>query len=295
MKLNLHGIFPPIPTPFRNDEVDLVSLKDNITRWMKTGLAGLVVLGSNGEAPLIDDEEAFRVLAAARERVPRDRTFIAGAAHESTRATIAAVRRAADAGADAVLVRTPSYFKSQMTSDVFVRHYTEVADASPVPVILYNVTIFTGVNLQPATVARLAEHPNIVGVKESGGDVAQIGDLVAATPPDFKVIVGSAPTMYASFCVGAVGAVVAIASVVPDVCVRLYELFQQGRHAEAVALQRRLTPLARSVTGAYGAGGLKAALDLAGYVGGQPRRPLPPATPQAIEVIRDQLAELGSA
>jgi 4-hydroxy-2-oxoglutarate aldolase len=295
MKLNLHGIFPPIPTPFHLDEVDLVSLKDNIARWMKTGLAGLVVLGSNGEAPLVDDEEAFLVLAAARERVPSDRTFIAGAAHESTRATIAAVRRAADAGADAVLVRTPSYFKSQMTNDVFLRHYTEVADASPVPVILYNVTIFTGVNLQPAVVARLAEHPNIVGVKESGGDIAQIGDLVATTPPDFKVIVGSAPTMYASFCVGAVGAVVAVASIVPDVCVRLYELFRQGRHAEAAALQRRLTPLARSVTGVYGAGGLKAALDLAGYVGGQPRRPLPPATPQAIDVIRGQLAELAGA
>jgi 4-hydroxy-tetrahydrodipicolinate synthase len=295
MKLNLHGILPPIPTPFRDDEVDLVSLKNNVARWMKTGLAGLVVLGSNGEAPLIEDEEAFRVLEAAREHVPGDRTFIAGAARESTRATIAAVRRAADAGADAVLVRTPSYFKSQMTGDVFVRHYTEVADASPVPVILYNVTIFTGVNLQPAAVARLAEHPNIVGVKESGGDIAQIGDLVAATPSDFEVIVGSAPTMYASFCVGAVGAVVAIASVVPDLCVKLYELFQQGRHAEAVALQRRLTPLARSVTGVYGAGGLKAALDLAGYVGGQPRRPLPPATPQAIEVIRGQLVELGGA
>jgi len=295
MKLNLHGIFPPIPTPFDHDEVDLVSLGNNIERWMKTGLAGLVVLGSNGEAPLIEDEEAFRVLATAREHVPADRTFIAGAARESTRGTIASVRRAADAGADAVLVRTPSYFKSQMTNDVFVRHYTEVADASPVPVILYNVTIFTGVNLQPAAVARLAGHPNIVGVKESGGDIAQIGDLVAATPPDFKVIVGSAPTMYASFCVGAVGAVVAVASVVPDLCVKLYELVQEGRHAEAVALQRRLTPLARSVTGVYGAGGLKAALDLAGYVGGQPRRPLPPATPQAIEAIRGQLAELGGA
>ncbi len=290
--MNLRGIFPPVITPFVNDDIDFRAFAQNVQRWMTTHLHGIVVLGSNGEAPYVDDDEARRLFAAAREHVPSDRLLIAGPGRESTRATIAAVRVAADAGADLVLVRTPSYFKSQMTADVFIRHYTAVADASPVPVLLYDVPVFTGVTLPVAAVAKLAEHPNIIGMKESAPDIGLVSDFVANTPDGFQVLVGSAPTMYAGFRVGAVGAIIAIACVVPDLCVRVLTLAQEGRDEEALTLQRQITPLARSVTSGYGVGGLKAALELAGYIGGSPRRPLAPATPQAIEVIRGQLAAL---
>jgi len=292
--MNLHGVFPPIPTPFKDDAIDTAALRRNIEKWMATKLSGLLLLGSNGEAPLVDQDDAERLICAAREVVPRNRTFIVGAGEESTRVTIAAVRRAAAAGADVVLVRTPSYFKSQMTTEVFVRHFIAVADASPVPVLPYNVPGLTGVKLAAEAVARLASHPNIPGVKDSSGDLAQIADLVALTPRGFDVLVGSAPTLYASLCVGAVGGIVAVACVVPDLVVTMYDLAAAGRHEEALALQRRITPLARSVTATYGVAGLKAALDLAGYEGGAPRLPLLPAPPQVVDIIRAQYEALRS-
>jgi 4-hydroxy-2-oxoglutarate aldolase len=192
-----------------------------------------------------------------------------------------------------VLVRTPAYFKSQLTTDVFVRHFTAVADASPIPILPYNVPQLTGVKLAPEAVARLASHPNIPGVKDSSGDLGQIGDLVAMTPPGFHVLVGSAPTLYASLCVGAVGAIVACACIIPELCLELYDLVRQGKHAEALALQQRITPIARSVTTTFGVAGLKAALELCGYVGGHPRQPLAPAGPAVVETLRAQLAALG--
>jgi 4-hydroxy-2-oxoglutarate aldolase len=293
--MNIHGIFPPITTPFDDQEaIDLAALKFNLTRCMATRITGVVVLGSNGEAPLVGEDEGVRMVAAAREVVPRGRLLIAGAGEESTRATIAGARRLAAAGADAVLVRTPSYFKTQLTQEVFVRHFTAVADASPVPVVMYNAAPFTGVSLLPPAVARLAEHKNIIGIKETSPDVAQVAEFVATTPPDFQVVVGSLPTLYASLSVGAVGGIVAAANVVPDLCVELCELVRQNRHAEALALQRRITPFARAVTTTFGPGGLKAAMDLAGFRGGRPRAPLPPATPEAVETIRKLLAALAS-
>jgi 4-hydroxy-2-oxoglutarate aldolase len=250
------------------------------------------VAGSNGEAPLLDDDEADRAVASVREAVPSDRVLIAGTGRESTRATIAATRRAADLGADAVLVRTPAFFKSQMTTEAFARHYSAVADGSPVPVLLYNYSALTGVNLLPAAVARLSKHPNIVGIKESSGDVAQIADFIAQSRDDFAVIAGSVPTFYASLCVGAVGGILALACVLPDPCVRLFDLVRSGKHQEARALQRQLTPLSRTVTTQYGVAGLKAAMALTGYVGGDPRPPLGPVPPQGVEEIRRLLAEL---
>lgn len=288
------GTFTPIPTPFRaNDTVDDTALRTNIGYWMHTSLTGLVVLGSNGEAPQLDDVEADRVVGIARELVPRERPLIAGTGRESTRATIAATRRAARAEVDAVLVRTPSFFKSQMTSEAFIRFYTEVADASPVPVLLYNVTIYTGVNLLPDAVEELAQHPNIFGMKESGSDIGQIGECVARTPDDFTILAGSATTYYSALCAGADGAVLALAALLPEQCRRLGALVRDRHLEDALALQQRITPLARSVGGTFGVAGLKAALDLIGYTGGRPRPPLPSATPHVIDVIREQLETLG--
>jgi len=288
------GIFTPISTPFQSDgALDERGLRANVDRWMATSLAGLVVLGSNGEAPLLDDAEADRVIAIVREGVPETRPLIAGTGRESTRATIAATQRAAAAGVDAVLVRTPSFFKPQMTSDAFVRHYTEVADAAPVPVLLYNVTAYTGVNLMPDAVERLSAHPNIIGMKDSGSDIGQIAELVSRTPDDFTVLAGSATTLVHALCAGCDGAILAIASLVPDACQDMMRLVSAARLDEARALQRRLLPIARSVGGTYGVPGLKAALDLIGYTGGAPRPPLRPATSSIVDILRGQLDELG--
>jgi 4-hydroxy-2-oxoglutarate aldolase len=289
------GIFTPIVTPFRaDDSLDEAAFAANIERWMRTTLTGIVVLGSNGEAAQLDDVEADRAIDLARQAVPSGRPLIAGTGRESTRATIAATRRAASAGVDAVLVRTPAFFKAQMTSEVFVRHYGEVADASPVPVLLYNVTMFTGVTLQPDAVERLARHPNIVGLKESGSDIAQIAEYVTRTPDDFTVLAGSAGTFFQALCAGVDGGVLALASVVPDACVELAALVRENRIAEARALQQRLLPLARSVGSTFGVPGLKAALDLLGYRGGLPRPPLRPAEPHVTDIIRGQLEALGA-
>ena len=287
------GIFTPIVTPFKNDELDEAGLRSNVAQWMRTPLRGLVVLGSNGEAPQLEDSEADRAIAVVREGVPREKLLIAGTGRESTKATIAATRRAAALGVDAVLVRTPGFFTSQMTTDIFVRHYTEVADVSPVPLLLYNVTIFTGVNLLPDAVERLAEHPNIAGMKDSGTDVAQITECVNRTPDDFTVLAGAAPTLFLSFCAGCDGAILAVAGILPEMCVALWDAVRQNRIAEGRELQRRILPIARSVGSVYGVAGLKAALDLVGFVGGQPRPPLRPASSQVIDTLRVQLSEVG--
>jgi 4-hydroxy-2-oxoglutarate aldolase len=288
------GIYTPIVTPFlADDTLDEPGLKSNVVTWMATSLEGLVVLGSNGEAAQLDDSEADRIVDIVRENMPRDRPLIAGTGRESTRATIAATRRAAAAGVDAALVRTPSFFKSQMTTDVFVRHYTEVAEASPVPVLLYNVSMFTGVNLQPEAVERLAVHPNIVGIKESGSDIAHIADLVSRTPDDFTVLAGSATTLMHALCAGCDGAIVALAALLPDACQELLMLVRDNRLDEARTLQRGLLPIAKSVGGTYGVPGLKAAIHLLGFAGGPPRPPLRPAVPSTIDIIRGQLDALG--
>jgi 4-hydroxy-2-oxoglutarate aldolase len=272
--------------------VDEAGLRGNVRRWMSSSLTGIVVLGSNGEAPQLDDDEADRVVAVAREEVPAGRPFIVGTGRESTRATIAATVRAARAGAEAALVRTPGFFKSQMTADLFVRHYTEVADVSPVPVLLYNVTMYTGVNLTVDAVAALAAHPNIVGMKESGSDLAQIADLVARTPDDFTVLAGSATTYFHALCAGCDGGILALASLFPHECVQLQALVREHRIDEARALQQRLTPIARTIGAAHAVPGLKAALDLLGYAGGPPRPPLRPAPAAVIETLRSQLGAL---
>lgn len=290
--MQLDAVFPPMSTPFADGEVDTRAIGANVARWMRTGLGGVVALGTNGEAPLLDEDESDRVIGAARDAVPVDRILIAGTGRESTRATIAASLRAAALGADFVLARTPAFFKGRMTAEAFIGHYTALADASPVPVLLYNYPVVTGVNLSAEVVARLAGHPNIAGVKETGSDAAQLAAFADAAPAPFAVIAGSAPTFYPALCLGATGGILAAACVVPDLCVALHRAAREGRHDEARALQRKLTPIATLVTTVHGVPGLKAAMDLAGYTGGHPRPPLVPAPPAAIDEIRAALARL---
>jgi len=294
--MHLTGVLAPLPTPFdQYGGLDLARLRAAMPRWVQSPLSGLVVLGTNGEAGLLTDSEAASVIEVARSLVPHGRSLIAGTARESTREAIAAARSAASLGADAVLVRTPCFFKGQMTGEAFERHYTAVADASPVPVLLYNFTAATGVNLQPDVVGRLASHPNIVGIKESGSDIAQIADLVALTPPGFATLAGSASTFYAALSAGVSGGILALAALLPDACVRLFDLARTGHQSEAGALQRQILPLARLISTAYGVPGLKAALLLSGVDAGWPRLPLAPAPEAAVSALKHALSTFEEA
>jgi len=252
-------------------------------------LAGLVVLGTTGEAMLLDEDESDRAIAAARAAWPRDRAFVVGTGRESTAATIRATKRAADLGAEAALVRTPGFYKAQMNTDVFVRHYTAVAEASPVPVLLYNFTAVTGVNISADAVARLAEHPNIVGIKESGGDVAQMAEFIKRTPKNFRVLAGSSATFHAALRAGVDGGILALSCLLPDACHRLFELTVEGKDAEAGALQERLLPIAKLVGSMHGLAGLKAAMKLVGCDVGDPRSPLAPVPEPVVASLRDAL------
>jgi 4-hydroxy-2-oxoglutarate aldolase len=288
--MDLRGVFAPIPTPFDpDDRLDESRLRSACARWAASPLSGLVVLGSTGEAVLLDEDESDRAVAVAREAWPAGRPFVVGTGRESTAATIHATRRAAALGADAVLVRTPGFYKSQTNTDVFVRHYTAVADVSPIPVLLYNFTAVTGVNLLPAAVTKLAAHPNVVGVKESSGDIAQIAEFVKGSRAGFNVLAGSSTTFYSALGVGAVGGVLALSCVLPDACVRLFELTRAGSHGEASALQMRLMPIAKLVGSMHGIAGLKAALKLVGCDVGGPRSPLAPVSDATVAVLREAL------
>jgi 4-hydroxy-2-oxoglutarate aldolase len=290
-RMDLSGVFAPLPTPFdEGDRVDARRLESALQQWLATPLAGFVVLGTNGEIGLLTDDECDVVVETARAIVPRGRPLIAGAGRESTQATVRAVRRAATLGADAALVRTPSFFKAEMMHDNLVGFYRAVADASPVPILLYNFANATGVNLTPSTAAVLAEHPNVIGMKESGSDIAHIADLVSLTSPGFHVLGGSATIFFSALCAGAAGGILALAALLPDACARLFDLVRAGRLDEARTLQRRLVPVARLISGRYGVPGLKAALALRGWDVGSPRPPLSPVNRAAIAELKAALA-----
>jgi 4-hydroxy-2-oxoglutarate aldolase len=289
--MDLSGVFAPLPTPFDDDDqLDRRRLRAAVQRWIATPLTGFVVLGTNGEIGLLTDDECDLVVETARAIVPGERPLIAGAGRESTQATLRAVRRAATLGADAVLVRTPAFFKSEMTHDNLIRYYRTVAEASPVPILLYNFANATNVNLPPAAAAVLAEHPNVIGMKESGSDIAQLADLISLTPPGFPVLAGSATIFFSALCAGAAGGILALAALLPEACVRLFDLFHHGRLEEARALQRRLVPVARLISGRYGVPGLKAALALRGWDLGPPRPPLAPVPLAALNELQDAIA-----
>jgi 4-hydroxy-2-oxoglutarate aldolase len=292
MRLRPTGIYPPIPTIFdvTTGEVDSAAIEANVRRWMTTGLSGVLALGSNGETALLTDTEIDRVIEAARSAVPRDRLLLVGTGRESTRAAIVAATRAADLGADAVLVRAPFYYRGQMTTDVLTTHFRAVADASPVPVLLYNLPAITGFSFTVDLVARLAEHPNVVGLKETSTDLERLGQFAAIRPDTFAVLSGWAPVVYPALCAGAAGGILALANVLPEACVDIFEHTRAGRHEAARALQRKVMRLAQLVTSVHGIAGLKAAMDLAGYRGGPVRAPLPPASAAARDDIRRELA-----
>ena len=276
-EVNLRSILLPITTPFRSELVDHSALRANIDRWSTTGIGGYVILGSTGERVHLSEREYLEVIETTRAAVPRSMSFIVGAGQQSLVRTIDEINLAAHAGADAVLVITPYFYRTAITQQTLVRFYTAVADQSPVPVLLYSMPPLTGIKIEPETVAELSSHPNIIGVKDSSNDVVGFTKTVnLRRRPDFAVLTGNGTVLLDTLRAGATGGILAVGCVAPELCVNLLEAFDRGDEERAALLQSKLTPLAAAVTTRFGIGGLKAALDLAGYQGGEVRAPLQP-------------------
>jgi 4-hydroxy-2-oxoglutarate aldolase len=288
------GVFPPIPTPFTPEgAVDLHALEMNFARWNEQPLAGYVVGGSNGEFVTLSLEERIEVVTRARQVVPAERVLIAGSGMESTRGAVEMAQRLAEVGADALLVVTPSYYKSKMDSAALVAHYQTVAEESSLPLILYSVPANTGVDIPVDAVEELSKHPNIVGIKDSGGDVTKIGEMVYKTPDDFQVLAGSGGFMLGALAVGAVGAIAGLANIAATALAELVACFAGGDLNGAQAIQHPLIEVNRAVTAQYGVAGLKAAMDMLGYYGGPVRAPLLPLSMEAKASLRKTLERGG--
>ena len=281
-KFVLAGIFPPLTTPFAADmSVDLAALSSNVQKYNRVGLAGYVVVGSTGESVYLREDEKSRIWETVRQATEGEKVLIAGTGCEATAETSVLTRCAAELGYHVALVRTPAYFKPQMSDAALERHFLLVADASPIPVLIYSVPQFTGLPVSAALVARLAQHSNIIGIKESSGNVQLVADIIGRVPASFQVLVGSATTLYPSMALGACGAVLAVACALPELCVELYQAARSGEHERARELQRRLHVPTVALTSRFGIAGLKYAMDQRGYAGGPPRPPLLPLDQEA--------------
>lgn len=292
MKTEIKGIFAALTTPFKDGQIALENFRENIEKFNRTGLAGYVVMGSTGEAPFVDDEESEILVKEASKVASNDKIVIAGTGRDSAEWTVKFTNRLAEAGAQAALIKPPSYYKSRMNYEALRAYYLEVADRVKLPVILYNIPQNTQIWIPVELVVELSSHPNIIGLKESGGSLAYLGEVVSRVSPEFVYLTGSGSILYPALEMGACGAILALANVVPELCVRLYELYQNGNREEARKLQYRLIPLNRALTETYGIPAIKYALHLRGYFGGPCRKPLLPPDEKARETIKKFLEEL---
>ena len=275
--MELAGIIPALTTPFdARGELALGELRQNIARYNAAGLSGYLVIGSTGESVLLSRAEIEQALAAVREAAAPGRLLIAGTGAESTAETISRTLAAARLGYHFALVMTPQFFKPQMNSDAMAGHYRRVADASPIPVLLYSVPQYTGVALEADVVAQLAVHPNIVGMKESSGNVDRLGAILAAVPESFQLLTGSASTLHPAMVAGVRGGILALADFLPELCVELYQAAAAQDHVKARELQRSILPATKKIVATMGIAGVKHAMQCRGYYGGPVRPPLMP-------------------
>jgi 4-hydroxy-2-oxoglutarate aldolase len=292
-KLNLQGIFPPIATPFINGRVAYDKLTSNVDKWSRTGLKGLVVLGSNGEYVYLSEEEKRSVVESVVQSAAKEMLIIAGTGCESTSETLRLTEDCARLGAHAVLVVTPHYYAGRMKEAALLTHFIELADHSPIPILLYNVPKFTHINMAADFVARLSEHPNIAGIKDSSANVIQLQELLNRVAGDFSVLVGTAGVLFSGLTIGCAGGVCALANVAPDACVKIFDLVKAGNLDAARQLQLKMIPVNQAVTAIYGVPGLKTAMDMCGYFGGEPRMPLLPSSEQEKSEIEAILKKAG--
>ena len=273
--MKLRGIFAPLTTPFDADgNVALGEVRNNVALYNKTKLAGYVPNGSTSESVLLLWEEVYKVWEAVRDAAAPGKVLIAGTGAESTSETIEHTNRAARMGYAVALVRTPSFYKPSINDHMLAEHYLRVADAARIPVMVYSVPVFTHVTVGASLIARVANHPNIIGMKDSSGDMKGVAAIIAAAPREFQTLTGSASTLYEALELGAMGAILGLADVFPDLCAEIYEAASVGDRAKAQTLAQKLGPPAKMLLMDYGIGGLKYAQDRVGFYGGLPRLPL---------------------
>ncbi len=291
--MDLRGAYLPVTTPFDpvTGDVDVVAFRSNLRSWFEHPVSGILIAGSTGESVFLEDDERRALLEAAEDTVPEEARIIVGTGAESTRQAIRLAREAAEGGADCVLVSPPAYYKTAMTPGVLVDHYKAVADASPVPVLIYQVPLrMSTLDLPTGLVVELSHHDNIVGIKDSRGKLELVGELVEACADDFNVLVGSGALLYGALETGAAGGIVAVGLMAPEEAAGIWTRFRDGDAAGAGALQERIAPVHNGIVGGMGVPGIKAALDMLGLHGGDPRAPLRAADESRREEIRTLLA-----
>jgi len=294
--MDLSGIYPALTTPFdATGNFSAADFRHNLHRYNQTDLAGYVVLGSTGESVLLSDKETETILATAKEAAAPGKRLLAGTGAESTAETIARTKRAAGLGYHAALVKTPYYYKPVYKPEVYLVHYRAVADASPIPILLYSVPQFTGITLETPEILALSEHPNIIGVKDSSGSVQRTVEVVAGASGSFQMLTGAASVVVPSLAAGAVGGILALASAFPEKCVAVYQLYRQKMYDQARELQGKLSIASKRVVSEAGIPGVKFVMDLRGYRGGNPRLPLLPVSEQAKATLTKVAASLEPA
>jgi 4-hydroxy-2-oxoglutarate aldolase len=289
----LAGVYVALTTPFAGDEIAVDKLKDNVQKYNRTDLAGYLVLGSTGESVSLTDGESLRLVEAVVAAAGPDKKILVGTARESTKGTIDFTNSLTGRGIAAALVRPPSYFKSKMTREALKTHYRTVAEASRLPVLIYNMPQNTGISLEPQLIIDLAPHPNIAGLKESSGSLAFLGEVVREVPDRFHYFLGSGHVVYPGLEMGADGAILAVANAVPEMSAEIFRLFKAGKKDEARRLQLDLVPLNKAIVEVFGIAGLKYALDLRGYYGGPARLPLLPVEEKGRQEIAALLKRMG--
>jgi dihydrodipicolinate synthase/N-acetylneuraminate lyase len=299
MSVSLKGVFAPVISTFSPEtgELDIDAFSTNVRAHLDAGLHGIVVTGSTGEAALLDAAERGRLIDATRALVPRDKSVIVGTGAESTRTCLQLTKDAAARGADAVLVVAPHYYAAAMTTPALERHYRTVADASPVPVMLYNIPKYMHFALTADLVADLAQHENVIGIKDSSGNRELFASYMQAQSPTFSVLTGNAPMFHHALETGAPGGILAVALFAAAVCLDIFDSAAQGDHTSAAAFQARMTPLGAKIVGELGVAGVKAAMDRVGLRGGPVRSPLSPLDAAGVATVEELLrgAELAAA
>ncbi|MCJ7679235.1 MAG: dihydrodipicolinate synthase family protein [Candidatus Aminicenantes bacterium] len=289
---HLQGIFAPLTTPFVGEEIAPDHLAENISHYNRFDLSGYVLLGSTGEAVYLNDKESVTLVKAARDSIPPGKKLIVGTARESTRETVRFTNCMARLGADAALIRAPGYFKSRLTPDALAYHFERIADETHIPVIVYNIPVHMGYSLTVETVQRLAAHPNIIGLKDSSGNLGFVEEVLGNVPDDFDILLGAAAILLPGLMMGVSGAIITLSDVAPKHCLRLFRLFHDQMWDEARRLQLDLVPLNKAIIQTMGVAATKYALDLTGFYGGPCRSPLPPLGEGEKELMRTILAHL---
>ncbi len=288
--MNFSGPIPPMVTPFdASGALDLAAHLHNLQHWMTAGLNGFLVMGSNSEAAYLDESEKLELIRETVALTGKDSRVLVGTGMESTRATLSLTNKAAALGAHAALLLTPFYYREAMSEQVLIRHFFEIADHSDIPILLYNVPKYTGINVTPALVREISQHPNITGMKDSSGNIGQLIQFQAVAAEDFQILVGTAAVWYPALDLGVEAGIMALANLAPAECLQVQQLFAAGEKEKAKALYRKLVPVNAIVTGKLGVAALKYACELRGIKGGMVRKPLAELTDPEKKLVEKAL------